>query len=249
MSSDVGHIMKDVGHRPWPAPRSPWLMYQSWQQLLFAHWPVPVSELRPLVPPELEIDEFDGTGWVAVTPFVLKGLRIRYLPQIPGADDFPEMNLRTYVRVGDTPGIWFFSLDAASRLAVSAARTFYRLPYKNAQMSVRSADGGIEYRSRRLDRTAVLSARYRPIGPSFHPAPGTLEYFLTERYALYVVLRDRTIIRGDIHHPPWDLQPAEATFTQNTVAEAAGIRLPDTPPLLHYSARQDALLWPPKVVG
>jgi uncharacterized protein YqjF (DUF2071 family) len=241
--------MKDVAHRLWPPPRSPWVMFQSWQQLLFAHWPVPLSELRPLVPPELELDDFDGSGWVSVTPFVLKGLRIRYLPHIPGADDFPEMNFRTYVRVGGVPGIWFFSLDAASRLAVSGARTFYRLPYKNARMHVRSIRGGIEYRSRRLDGRAVLQARYRPIGPSFHAAPGTLEYFLTERYALYVVLRDRTIIRGDIHHPPWDLQPAEATFVQNTVAEAEGVHLPDLPPLLHYSARQDTLVWPPKVVG
>jgi uncharacterized protein YqjF (DUF2071 family) len=151
--------------------------------------------------------------------------------------------------VGDVPGIWFFSLDAASRLAVSGARTFYRLPYRNAHMRVRNVDGSIDYRSRRLDGTAMLSVRYRPAGPAFRPTPGTLEHFLTERYALYVVLRNRTIVRGDIHHPPWDLQPAEATFALNTLPDAAGLELPDRPPLLHYSARQDTLVWAPKVVG
>jgi uncharacterized protein YqjF (DUF2071 family) len=224
-------------------------MFQSWQQLLFAHWPVPAAQLRPLVPPELTLEEFRGTAWVAVTPFVLRGLHIRHLPRLPGASDFPEVNLRTYVRVGDVPGVWFFSLDAASRVAVSAARAVYRLPYKNAHMRVRSVDGGIDYRSRRLDGKGMLSARYRPVGASFRPAPGTLEHFLTERYALYVVLRNRTVIRCDIHHPPWDLQPAEATFAQNTLADAEGIHLPDQPPLLHYSARQDTLVWPPRVVG
>jgi uncharacterized protein YqjF (DUF2071 family) len=223
-------------------------MFQSWQRLLFAHWPLEVSTLRALVPPELEVDRFDGSGWVAVTPFVLRGLRIRHLPHLPGATDFPEMNFRTYVRVGDKPGIWFFSLDAASRLAVKGARALYRLPYKTAHMRVRGADGGVAYNSRRPDGTAALSARYRPIGPSFRPAPGTLEHFLTERYALYVVLRNRRVVRGDIHHPPWDLQLAEATIRENTVAEAAGVHLPDRPPLLHYAARQDTLVWAPTLV-
>jgi hypothetical protein len=249
VSSDISDIDKDVAHRPWPLPRTPWLMFQSWRQLLFAHWPMPAAELRRLVPPELTLDEFDGSAWVAVTPFVLRGLRFRCCPTLPGASDFPEMNLRTYVRVGDVPGIHFFSLDAASRVAVAAARVLYRLPYKYADMRVASADGGIDYRSRRPDGRAALAARYRPIGATFHPAPGTLEYFLTERYALYVVLRDRTIIRGDIHHAPWDLQPAEADFTRNSVADAEGIHLPDTPPLLHYASRQDTLVWPPAVVG
>lgn len=249
MSSYVGTIQEDVAHRPWPLPRTPWVMYQSWRQLLFAHWPVPADELRALVPPELTLEEFDGTAWIAVTPFVLRGLKVRGLPPFPGATDFPEMNLRTYVRYRDIPGIYFFSLDAASRLAVRGARTIYRLPYKHAYMSARCADGGIEYRSRRPNGQALLKARYRPTGPAVHPEPGTLEHFLTERYALYVVLRNHTVIRGDIHHPPWDLQPAEADIIENTVADAAGIHLPDRPPLLHFSSRQDTLIWPPRVVG
>jgi uncharacterized protein YqjF (DUF2071 family) len=221
-------------------------MFQSWQQLMFAHWPVPTEALRALVPPQLTLEEFGGTSWVAVTPFVLRGLRIRRLPPFP---DFPEMNLRTYVRFGDVPGIWFFSLDAASRLAVAGARTFYRLPYKGAEMQVRQDGAFVEYRSHRPDGSARFEARYHAVGATFQPKPGTLEHFLTERYALYVVLRSGAVLRGDIQHPPWDLRAAEAEIKHNTLPEAEGIRLPDVPPLLHYSARQDTLIWAPRVVG
>jgi uncharacterized protein YqjF (DUF2071 family) len=243
---DVRGILADVAHRTTPLPSGPWLMFQSWQDLMFVHWPVPAAVLRPLVPPPLTLEEFDGTAWVAVTPFVLRGLRVRRLPPFP---DFPEMNFRTYVRFGDVPGIHFFSLDAANRLAVAGARTFYRLPYKSAVMRVSREGPAIQYQSRRPNGSARLAARYHPVGPTFQPGPGTLEHFLTERYALYVVLRSGSVLRGDIQHPPWDLRAAEADILVNTVPEAEGVGIPDGEPLLHFSARQDTLIWPPRVVG
>jgi hypothetical protein len=224
-------------------------MFQSWQRLLFAHWPLPARDLRASVPPELTLEEFDGSAWVALTPFMMRGVRPRGLPPLPGFSDFPEMNFRTYVRVGDRPGIYFFSLDAASRLAVAGARAFYRLPYRFADMSADAEGDQVVYRSRRPDGSAELIARYRPTGAPIHPAPGTLEHFLTERYALYVVLGDRTVIRGDIQHGRWDLQPAEAEIERNTVAAAESVPIPDRPPLLHYSALQDTLVWAPRRVG
>lgn len=249
MCWERNEIAGAVAHRPWPLPTGLWVMFQSWRRLLFAHWRVPAPELRPLVPPELTLEEFDGSAWVGLTPFVLRGLSLRGLPPLPGVSDFPEMNLRTYVRFGDKAGIHFFSLDAASRSAVLAARALYRLPYKAAHMRARRVGEWVEYRSRRTDGRAELSARYRPAGPVFQSVPGTLEHFLTERYALYVVLRDRTVVRGDVHHLPWNLQPAEADIERNTVVEAEGIRLPEGPPLLHFAARQDTLVWAPRVVS
>ena len=246
MKPDLAGILADVAHRTTPLPGGPWLMFQSWQHLLFAHWPVPAEALRPLVPAQLTLEEFDGTAWVAVTPFVLRGLRVRKLPPFP---DFPEMNLRTYVRFGDVPGIHFFSLDAASRVAVAGARAFYRLPYKNAEMRADVHGTQVEYRSRRPDGAAHFEARYRPAGSAFQPSPGTLDHFLTERYALYVVLRSGAVVRGDIHHPPWELRTAEAEISHNTVPESEGVRIPDRAPVLHFSARQDTLIWPPRVVG
>lgn len=245
----TGAIERHTEHRPWPLPRDPWLLFQSWRHLLFAHWPVPHEQLRPLVPPQLILEEFDGSAWVGLTPFLLTDLRPHLLPPLPGISSFPELNLRTYVRLDDKPGIFFFSLDAASRLAVLTAHTLYRLPYHLALMRIGHRNGWIHYQSRRTDNgPADFAARYRPTGPTFNAAPGTLEYFLTERYALYVVLKNGKIIRGDIHHRPWPLQPAEAEITRNTIPAAHGITLPDTPPLLHFAARQDTLVWPPRLV-
>jgi len=246
---DTDDILDTTGHRPWPLPSARWIMFQSWRRLLFAHWRVPADGLRALVPPELDIEEFDGSAWVGLTPFVLSGLRLHGLPAVPGASEFPEMNLRTYVRVADRPGIHFFSLDADSRLAVSAARAVYRLPYRAADMEAAEQDGWTVYRSRHSGDGAEFSARYRPTGPPFRPEPGTLEHFLTERYALFVVLEDGTVLRGDVHHRPWTLHVAEAQIERNTVAAAQQIALPDAPPLLHFSARQDVLVWAPAIVG
>ncbi len=243
-------VLKQVAHRPWPLPEGPWIMFQSWRELLFAHWPVPSEELRRRVPPRLVLEEFDGSAWVGLTPFRLTGLRPRCLPPLPALATFPEMNLRTYVRVGERPGVYFFSLDAGSRLAVAAARALYRLPYHHAEMRVEARDGWIHYRSRRGEEGGPeLVGRYRPTGPVFLAAPGTLESFLVERYALYAVLRNGKVLRGDIHHPPWPLQPAEAEIRRNTVASAQGIALPDREPLLHFVARQDTLVWPPRLVA
>lgn len=224
-------------------------MFQRWETLLFAHWRVDPRELRPLVPDSLTIDQYDGSAWIGVTPFLLTNLHARYLPPLPLVSEFPEMNLRTYVRFRGKPGIFFFSLDAANRLAVAGARLTYRLPYRYAEMSIRADGEWIHYRSRRKGREpAEFIGRYRPIGEAVEPAPGSREHFLAERYALYTLAGDR-VLRGDIHHPPWRLHRAEAQIERNTVAAAHGIRVGPDDPLLHYSARQDTLVWPPKLVG
>ncbi len=223
-------------------------MVQSWQQLLFMHWRVSADVLRPLVPAGLELEEYDGTAWLAQTPFCLRGLRARGLPSFPGASEFPEMNLRTYVRFRDRPGIFFFTLEAASQLAVTAARALFRLPYHFARMSAARRDEWIDYRSERPDGSAAFAAAYRPIGPVQEPRPGSLEYFLTERYALYTVLRNGHVLRGDIHHEVWPLQPAEATISRNTLPATFGFAIDGEAPLLHYADRQDSLIWGPKLV-
>lgn len=241
-------IQAATAHRPWPLPRWPWIMFQSWRNLLFAHWPLPPDQVRTLVPRELEIDEFDGSAWVGLTPFRLTGLRARCLPPPPLFSEFPEMNLRTYVRVGGKPGIFFFTLEAASRLAVLGARMLYRLPYHRAQMQIGRESGWIRFRSRREADGAGVEARYRGTGPWFEAAPGSLEHFLIERYALYTVIAQGWVLRGEIHHRPWTIRVAEAEITRNTLAGAHGLALPDRPPLLHFCARQDTLVWPPEPV-
>ncbi len=233
-------------HRPWPLPRQPWVMAQVWHDLLFAHWPIPAAEMAALLPPGLALDVWEGEAWVAVAPFRMSGVRPRFFPSVPGLSAFPELNVRTYVRVGDKPGVYFFSLDAANPLAVAIARAFFHLPYLRAQMTCQSEGDGIRYASRRTHSdapAAELRGSYAPIGPVYTALPGRLEAWLTERYCLYSVDKRGRIYRGEIHHAPWPLQKAEAEFERNGLAQAAGISLPDSPPLLHFARRLDVLAW------
>jgi uncharacterized protein len=224
-------------------------MAQRWHDLLFAHWPIAAEAVRARVPRQLELDLFEGQAWVAVVPFVMRGVRARLTPAVPVLSAFPELNVRTYVRLDGKSGVFFFSLDAASPPAVAAARLI-PLPYCWAAISVcRTADGWFEYDSRRLPplgRPARFRARYRPVGPVFEPQPGTIEHFLTERYCFYGVDRRGVVRRAEVDHPPWLLQVAEVEIGRNSMAAAAGLALPDAPPLLHFSARQDVVAWPPR---
>ena len=236
-------LLRISDHRPWPCPRGPWIMKQVWHDLLFAHWPVPQAALKALVPAQLELETFDGQCWVGVVPFWMSGIRARFLPPLPGLSRFPELNVRTYVTHGGKPGVFFFSLDVTNRPAVWAARTFYHLPYFRAQMKVREQDETIHYDCRRKTQSAELHGHYHPTGNIRRRDKNSIEYWLTERYCLYTVHRGQ-VYRGEIHHPPWPLQDAEATFEASTMAKAAGIHLPDIKPLLHFSRRQDVLIWP-----
>jgi len=238
-----------TAHRPWPQPQGPWVMAQSWHDLLFAHWPVDAAALRTKIPAQLEIDTFSGQAWMAVVPFRMSGVRLRWTPSLPWLSKFPELNVRTYVMAEGKPGVWFFSLDAGNFLAVAIARAWFHLPYFRARMSCEESDGCVHYESERTHGAgpdAILEGRYRPIGETFQSRPGSLEHFLTERYCLYAADREGQILRGEIHHPPWKLQMAESEFTRNTMSEAAGVSLPGQKPLLHFVRRQDVVVWAPQ---
>ena len=226
-------------------PDAPWVMTQTWHDLLFAHWPVDPAQLTGSVPPEFPLDLFDGAAWIGIVPFHMTNVAPRGMPSLPGLSAFPELNVRTYVRVGERPGIYFFSLDADSAIGVRAARRLFNLPYYRASMRVTAAAEDVEYVSERRVDEARFQAVYGPRGSVFVPAEGTLEYFLTERYGLYNRDRGGAPYRLEIHHPPWRLQPAYCHFTRNTMADVNGIRLPTTAPLLHFARRQDMVGWLP----
>ncbi len=213
-----------------------WVMRQTWTDLLFAHWPAAIRTLRACVPAALEIDTFEGRGWIAVVPFGMSGIRGRLMPPVPGLASTLELNVRTYVRYRGRPGVYFFSLDAASRGIVRGARWTYHLPYFDARMSW---NGGL-YSSRRIHRgapPAEFVARYGPAGQEFRSPDGSLESFLTDRFSLFTVHRGQ-VYRGDIAHTKWPLQLAEAEFERNTMTEAVAIPLSGQP-LLHYSRSID----------
>jgi uncharacterized protein YqjF (DUF2071 family) len=172
---------------------------------------------------------------------------VRGLPAIPGLREFPELNVRTYVTLGGKPGIHFFSLDAANAAAVLGARLSYLLPYFPARMSSTRSGEWVTYESERLvarSAGARFRARYRPAGDVFEAAPGTLDFFLAERYCLYSVDRRGRIYRGEIHHDPWQLQAAELTIEANTMARPVGIDFVVPPATLHFVRQQDTYIWP-----
>jgi uncharacterized protein len=230
-----------VEHRPWPLPAGPWSWRQTWQDLLFLHWPVPASALRKYVPPELELQEFDGTSWIGVVPFRMTGVMRRPLPDLPWVSAFPELNVRLYVEHRGKAGVWFLSLDATNPLAVWAARRFFHLPYFRAAMSCSAQGEAIEYRSARAG--AEFAGSYRPISDVYESRPGSLEHWLTERYCLYARAPDGSLWRNDVHHQPWPLQRADATIDVNTMAAFHGLDLRGEAAELHFARRIDVVVW------
>ena len=229
-------------------------MRQRWNDLLFAHWPVPAEAMAGRLPKGLEVDTFGGEAWLGVVPFSMDQVRVRTVGEramgVPTARAFPELNLRTYVRSRRTgkPGVWFFSLDAGSPMAVLGARVGFSLPYFPARMrSERGADGTVAYRSRRWwprGRPADTRVRYRPTGGVELSRPGELPAFVTERYCLYTVSRwSGRLMVGEIHHQQWPLQPAEAVWERNGLPADLGFRLPDVAPMLHFGRSLDVVIW------
>ncbi len=240
-------ILDKTSHRPWPMPDEPWVMTQTWHDLLFAHWRMDAAELARKIPQPFEIDLFDGTAWLGIVPFRMTNVAPRGVPSLPWLSRFAELNVRTYVRVGERRGIYFFSLDAARALAVKAARALFNLPYYTARMSAATIGERVEYRSTRQSGggAAVFDAVYEPIGQSFAPRPLTVEHFLTERYCLYHHDHSGAAYRLDIHHPPWSLRVATAQLRTNTMADVCGLDIAGPPSLLHFAGRQDMVAWMP----
>lgn len=247
-------------------------MHQNWGKLLFMHWRIGEQMLRPLIPSSLSIDVFDGSAWIGVVPFTMWGIRASFLPPIPGTSAFHELNVRTYVHFNGVPGVWFFSLDAAHSLAVWGARTFYHLPYFNAEMQLRQSAARIDYSSVRHDQMTYAkffaadrasfsndltcdgdlpSAQFAGswiIGESLPEAePDSLEFFLTERYCLYAYRR-RQMYQSRIYHKPWSLRTASIESYNSSMIESLGLRTPDDRPLLHYAESIAVDIWPLKKV-
>jgi uncharacterized protein len=216
----------DVSHRPWPAPKGHWEQAQTMEDVLFAHWRVEPEALARLLPPELAVDTFAGGAWLGIVALRVANLRLRGLPPVPGISSFVELNVRTYVTLGDRPGIWFFSLELGNAIVVEAMKRLYRLPASRER--IEAAVGSYEL--------AGFDARYAALGEPFQAGPGSLEEFLAERFCFYTADGGR-LYRAEVHHAPWQLQRAEGTVEATTILPVG-----DEPHLL-YAASQDMLAW------
>ena len=225
------------------------LLHQRWHGLAFLHWSFAPDAVRAIVPAALELDLFDGRAWVGITPFTVTRMRPSLLPPLPVVSSADEVNLRVYVHRDGVPGIWFPSLEITNRLALAGARIAYRLPYFHARMSVVRDGDTVSFRSERSGTPhAVLDAQWRLGQPRPPAAPGSLEFFLIERYVLYA-RAGTTLMRARIHHRPWPLREVEVLRIASTLPEAAGLPAPSTPVLAHAQGEPfDVEVWPPHPV-
>jgi uncharacterized protein YqjF (DUF2071 family) len=249
MSQSGADVLNEMSHRPWPVPHKPWNMYQSWYETLFIHWKIPIDQMRTLVPDPLEIDTFDGNAWLGIVPFRVADAHLRHFPRIPFLSDFPELNVRTYVKYKEKPGVYFFSLEAPHIINVELARLFAHLPYMYALMTMRHDDNYTLFESQRFGRSqACMAVSYGPNSNVFLADPGTVDHWLTERYCLYTRKERDGLFRQEIHHAPWPLQRARAMIGFNTMLAPLGLETPVEPPLLHYAAEQHVVFWSPEKV-
>jgi uncharacterized protein YqjF (DUF2071 family) len=247
-----------IRERPTERP----VMRELWRHLGFLHWPIAADAIARMLPPGLEVDTFDGVAYVGIVPFTIPLTRTAFWPGLPLAPAFHEINLRTYVhRGGRDPGVWFFSLDAGSRLAVAGARAAYRLPYFHARIRMGEGDGGgngeIDFEARRRRRSAVdahdrsltvearFACRYRPAGDVAEAAPGTLDYFLAERYLLYA-WTGRALRAARVFHRPYPIRPAVVRGLEETLTTAASLAIDTSAaPLAHYAQEVDVQIYRP----
>jgi len=217
------------------------LLHQNWHHLLFLHWEIPPQELQALLPPRLTLDTFEGKAYIGLVPFTMTGVRPILTPPLPWISAFHEVNVRTYVHLdGRDPGVWFFSLDASSKIAVLAARAMYHLAYFDADIDLRVGEDAIAFDSRRTDdrgtKPANVHVRYRAgEGPAQPASPRTLEHFLIERYTLYAQDDDRQLYRARVHHQAYPVQRAEVLALDETLVWAAGVKRAENVHLRHYA--------------
>lgn len=231
--------------------RGPWIMHQSWYDFLLLHWEVDPARLRPLVPPELDLDLRDGRAWVGVIPFRMEHVRPRFSPDLPGISSFLELNVRTYVRLGDRTGVHFLSLDCNHGPAVEVARAWYHLPYFRASMASEAVDGEVRYRSERGDprgAAARYAGRHRPVGDPAPTVPGTLEHWLIERYALFTADGGRVRV-GDVDHVPWPVSRVDVALETQTMLASHGLSVDERHPThAMWSPGVDTRIWAPRAV-
>ncbi|QHT48303.1 DUF2071 domain-containing protein [Halobacillus sp. ACCC02827] len=223
-----------------------WIMHQEWEDLIFLHWPVPAEILARYIPSVFELDEFDGSAWIAVVPFRMNHIRFKNLPSLPFGNQLLELNVRTYVTYKGEPGVYFLTLDADHPLGVFLARTGFSLPYVHASMRMDTTPERIHFSSRRIHKgypNAHFHMEASHFSPAVHPAPGSLLYWLTERYALWTV-RGQKVYKGPIQHKHWRLQKVKVDLPVNQLLDFLPSFVTEQDPTAYYSKTLQTRIFP-----
>ena len=221
--------------------------YQSWRNLTFLHWEIASEELEPLLPSGLQLDLFQGKAYIGIVPFEMKNIRPAWCPQVLGFN-FLETNVRTYVIHNQEPGVFFFSLDANSYIAVKVARWIWHLPYFHSAMTLSNKDAVYNYTLKRTDK--VQSQIKIEVSETLPPSEAdSLEYFLLERYLLFTELRGQ-LLRGQVHHTPYPVHQAELIDFEDQLLEINNIGgTSSSPDLVHFSQGVDVEIYPLEPTG
>ena len=242
----MGAVRQDV-HLPFPMPDRPFAISQEWRELTFMHWKVDPERLKPHLPDGLEIDLFNGEAYVGVIPFVMKNVRPRGLPSVPGISTFAEFNVRTYVIKDGQAGVFFLTLDAKSLVTCFYAPRAYGLPYRYAKAKVKYEGESLQWRSRRSSDGAELIGSTSNKGPLQSSDSNTLEHYFFERYCLYTE-HQGCIRRAYVYHQPWSFTEAEVNLESNSLLESYNMGLDAlSPDLIHYSQGLLVKTWPIEV--
>jgi uncharacterized protein YqjF (DUF2071 family) len=226
---------EEMGGTNQPAALRSWVWSQHWQDLLFLHWRMDVAALRPHVPAPLEIATYAGDAWVSLVLFRLR-VRPRWLPFFPGLSDLVEVNLRTYVRYHDQPGIWFLTVHADNRWAIRLARLFTPMPYTHAVMQYQRHGDQFQYQARLGSTSDPLAAlTFAPTGTASCPSEGSLEERLLEHYRLFIRTGPNTLAQAQVVHPHWATQNVQVSIENNKFGREVGLDLSRAPELAHFS--------------
>lgn len=232
----IDEVLSNTAHRPWELPVGKWQYYQEWNNVLFLHWEVPYGELRMLVPPQLDIDSFEGRYYVSLVAFTMQKIRPRNLPAVKFISDFHEINIRTYINNGGKQGVYFLNIEAEKRLSAFVARTLSGLPYERSVIRRTQK----EYHSFNASKNLRLSASFNVT--SILEDKTELDKWLTERYCLY--LEDASsVFRYEIHHNEWEIRNVEFENLEvdycigNLKLSAGNLSL------AHYSGGVQAMSW------
>lgn len=230
-----------IALRNYPKDAIP-LMEQNWRDILFLHWEYDPAEIQKTLPKGLHVDLFDKKAYISLSPYLIKDVRVKMMPAIPGLSDLLGMNLRTYVyNEAGIPGVWFYSLDANSFLAVQMANSFYYLPYYYAEMESHvTANNEIAFRSQRQGTGYSVEFLYKSAGQKHFAEPNTLDFFLLERYALYSKREDGQLNTARVYHTPYPFTKVEVLKWDDTVFEWDRLKRPGrAPDYCHYSPGVD----------
>jgi uncharacterized protein len=247
LSSIIKKVEQALKNCSIPLPRAPWVCFMTWRNLFFASWPTPAELVRPKVHPRLELDTFDGTAWVTMVAMEATDVHYRGVPPIPGLNSFRELNLRTYVKVNGRPGVTFLSIECSAAVVDWMSIHFFGIPYFRARVVGIEQDHRLRIATERTQAgkpPAAFWGSFRAFGETSSSSSGSLEGFLLERYSSFFVQND-TIYHGEIRHPQWLLQKAEADIDFNSIPHAVGLALPEKPFHTAFVSRTDTLVWLP----